>query len=469
MFGGSRLPREGRALGKVEISIPLVTWRDGRPRFFASKVHRELGYKGEDLRHGKDGAWFTVDEAVKWSEARQLDLAEKRAAIASGATTVKKTANARRRDAAGLVTVSQVVEALFKIPRMNGKEVVEGKKKRPPLSKSTVRYYHGGRNLLEKFEDGVVWHEPAADLTGPVLDKLLDEIEIANGLDMARCVRATVAAAFSNGRQAKPKLVHHNPTRDMETTLPIPDPRVRPASVIEIVTLIDVADALGFPDFGDMVAAGVWLGQRKNDRLAVSEGAVSGDGVLFAPSKKKKSGERLLIPLSAVMRQRRAAARARRRDWKVKPIAMFPRDATGRAWVPDWYDKVFRAVRHVAAFGEPARDKEGKLTRDAHLVFGKGRDVAGEIAAAGIAPLASIADLRDQDLRDTCFSWLAWAGASKFQIAGFSGHAFGRDDRILKHYVSIPPSFAREGMALLETWYAAQLAALEGQRMEAGL
>lgn len=466
MFSGSRLPREGRALGKVEISIPLVTWRDGRPRFFASKVHRDLGYKGEDLRHGKDGAWFTLDEAIEWSRTRQLDLAQKRAAIAGGQTTARKTANAARRTA-GLVTVSQVVEALFQIPRMNGKEVVEGKKKRAPLSKSTVRYYRSGRNLLEKFDGGVVWHEPAADLTGPVLDKLLDEIEIANGLDMARSVRALVAAAFRNGRMAK--VVRHNPTHDMETTLPIPEPRVRPASVIEIVTLIDVADALGFPDFGDMVAAGVWLGQRKNDRLAVSEGAVNGDGVLFSPSKKKKAGERLLIPLSAVMRQRRAAARARRRDWKVKPIAMFPRDATGRAWVPDWYDKVFRAVRHVAAFGELARDEKGALTRDAHLVFGKKRDVAGEIAAAGIAPLASIADLRDQDLRDTCFSWLAWAGASKFQIAGFSGHAFGRDDRILKHYVSIPPSFAREGLALLEAWYAAQLAAIEGQRMEAGM
>ncbi|WP_287391531.1 hypothetical protein, partial [Mesorhizobium sp.] len=90
MFAGSRLPREGRAMGKVEINIPLVTWRDGRPRFFASKVHRQLGYKGEDLRHGKSGPWFTVEEAIAWSDARQLELKQKRAAIAAGETTVKK-------------------------------------------------------------------------------------------------------------------------------------------------------------------------------------------------------------------------------------------------------------------------------------------------------------------------------------------------------------------------------------------
>jgi len=68
-------------MGKVEISIPLVTWSDGRPRFFASPAARALGYAGEDLCHGPElrgrriGAWFSLEECMAWSQARQAELA----------------------------------------------------------------------------------------------------------------------------------------------------------------------------------------------------------------------------------------------------------------------------------------------------------------------------------------------------------------------------------------------------------
>ena len=54
-------------VGKVTVSIPHVTWREGRPRFIPGRHLRAEGFKGRDLRHD-DGRWFTIDEAAAWSE-----------------------------------------------------------------------------------------------------------------------------------------------------------------------------------------------------------------------------------------------------------------------------------------------------------------------------------------------------------------------------------------------------------------
>ena len=115
---------------------------------------------------------------------------------------------------------------------------------------------------------------------------------------------------------------------------------------------------------------------------------------------------------------------------------------------------------------KPPRAKSAKATAwnktaDHAAKVLKGRDVKALLTGAGIEPMPSLADWTDKHCRDTCLSWLALAGADDFEIAGFSGHAFGEDKRILKHYVAVPPEFARRGMVKLEAWYAAQCGALE--------
>jgi hypothetical protein len=128
-------------------------------------VHRAIGFKGEDLRHGKAGPWFSLDEAIAWSQRRQAELEEKREKIAAGETTVQKTANAAERARlAGVVTISQLVEAFTtKNPRMQGVPIIDGRKRRKPLAAATVRGYKGSARLLEHLEDGAAWHEPADD------------------------------------------------------------------------------------------------------------------------------------------------------------------------------------------------------------------------------------------------------------------------------------------------------------------
>lgn len=456
-------------MGRVEINIPLVTWRDGRPRFFASKVHRELGYKGEDLRHGARGAWFTLEEAIAWSKVRQIELAEKRAAIRSGETTVRKTAKAAAKARAdGRISISQVMEAYLSSPRMQGRAVVQGKKKRRPLAETTIGNYRKSVNCLRNFEGGAWWHEPADDLTGPVLDGLVDAIEQAHGLAQARAVRGVISVAFASGR--RDRLVSHNPAADSQETLPMLPRRVRPATVLEFVTLIAGADALGLHDVADMLCAGAWTAQRQNDRRSLTDAQISADGIMFAPHKKDASGQRLLIPCSAMLAARLDAARARRKGRKVQTIApqVFLWEAGNVAWTEGRYGKVFRMLRQAVAFGTPAlEEKTGKVDKEWKALFGP-RDVAAELAAAGVQLLPSVADLRDQDMRDTCLSWLARAGCNKWQVAGFSGHAFGGGEAVLGHYVDIDPSFAQEGMKKLEAWFARQLAELNGRAVEAG-
>lgn len=464
------------AMGIVTIRIPLVTWRDGRPRFIPGARARALGLQGVDLRWPAGveadfaahmprpgvrnlGRWLTLDEAIIWSKMMQVEIERLRKAVDDGATTPRKLQNAAARAGRSLVTVGQLCQSFDASPRMQGREVAEGRKKRRPLAANTIRYYRNAGRLLERLDGGRVWNAPAVELTGRALTGVLDRVEVLHGLAQARAVRAYVSVVFAHGRRGR--RVAHDPVAALEESLPVLAARVRPASVAELEHLVAVADALGLPDLGDVVMAGVWTGQRQNDRLALLSSAIGPDGILFAPNKKERGGqvERLLVPLASRLAARLEAARERRRAWRVKPLHVFACEATGQAWKADWYRKVYRQVRHAAATGRAETDAAGRLTRNAATVFGL-IDVPARLAAAGLSPMPSLADLRDQDLRDTCLSWLPLAGADRFEIAGFSGHAFGQSEQVLRHYVAIPPEFARRGMARLEAWYDAQLGAL---------
>ncbi|RWE95751.1 hypothetical protein [Mesorhizobium sp.] len=451
MFAGSRLPREGRAMGKVEINIPLVTWRDGRPRFFASKVHRQLGYKGEDLRHGKSGPWFTVEEAIAWSDARQLELKQKRAAIAAGETTVKKVANAAERARlAGVVTISQLVEAfLDRNPRMKGVPIIDGKKRRMPLAAATVRGYKGSARLLEQLEDGAAWHEPADDMTPKVLTGILDKVEIKHGLAQARAMRAMISAAYGFGRsKAGGYLVRHNPVAGLENTLPVLEPRIRVGSIAEMVHFVACCDALGFPDIGDSIVLGLYTAQRQADRLALEDSKITSEGILF--HQRKKGGQPLLIPMIEMLRDRVVAAGERRLDWRLNYPHVLIDERLRRPWDDHRYRKAFRVLRHAAAFGT-LESVKGKVTPMAAQLLGA-LDVRAVLEAAGLKPMPSLNDFHDQDLRDTAVTWLALAQNDKWEIASITGHSLKSIDEILKHYFGLHPDLARSGMAKMEKW-----------------
>jgi RNA 3'-terminal phosphate cyclase len=96
-------------------------------------------------------------------------------------------------------------------------------------------------------------------------------------------------------------------------------------------------------------------------------------------------------------------------------------EVTRRPFEADWYRKVFREVR-----------------------------------AAAVLSCASLADFRDQDLRDTAVTWLALAECNKFEIAAITGHSLKSIDTILAHYLGLHPELARSAIGKLVTYLEAR-------------
>lgn len=464
------------AMGKVEIRIPLVTWRDGRPRFIPGPAVRALGLPGTDLRFpegaGPDyqpamlrpgdkntGRWFSLDEAIAWSKAMQEEIATKRRDVATGRTTPRKLRNAQVRGAASYLTVGQLVESFLdpqQNPRMGGKEIVQGRKTRRPLRANTIRYYRGGAATLERLDNGRVWLAPAAALSSTALEGILDKVEIAHGLAQARTVRSLLSVAYGWG--CGRKMVHFNPVAAMETRLPVLKPRVHWARPHELDVFLRGCDALGCPEVADLVCAGAWTGQRQADRLSLRFNQITADGILFRPEKKERAGQQLLIPMSSTLAARLEAARRRRQDWPVQSTHVFLNEKARRPWSAPWWRAVFRVLRLAISTGEIERDKKGQPTKAAAATLGD-IDIRSRLQAAGVPITPELGKLRDQDMRDTAVTWLGLAGCDKFEIAGFTGHAFGTDDKVLAHYLAIPPDFAKRGMEKLEAWHAEQMTA----------
>lgn len=421
----------GSPMGKATIDIPLVTWRDGRPRFFASPSQRALGFKGESLRHGDDGPWFTVEECMAWSEQMRERIALARAAAsARGRQGRPRKIERPTGKPSELVTLAQVVEDfLDRDPRNKGREVREGRKVRAARSLHTVRMYRKCAAALEKTEGRRAWLRPVANCTVPETGRIIDEIEKAHGLSTARQTRAMLSQAF--GFAVGRKVMAFNPVRLLDERLPVPEARVRPADFGELMALLAAADRIvGRPDVGDVIACGALHGASQADRLEQSLGALE-DGVLRW--RRGKTGAEVILPVPAMLAARLEAAAVRRRTWKVQPLTLFVDEKTRRPFKGDWYRTLYGAVRAAAVAGDPDR---------------------------GIAPCPSVADLRDQDLRDTCLTWLERAGCDDAEIGSVSAHAFARQASILRHYVKRhDPKKAARAMAKLEAWLAEQTAA----------
>lgn len=426
-------------MGKATISIPLITLRpDGlggyRPRYIPGARHRKLGLKGEDLRH-PDGTWFSLDECAAWSRAR-LELVEKLTA---------STPKVRRRvlaDVKGRITVGELFERWFKSPRLTGVSLVEGKKHRRPLLPATVRFYRNAANQLEALDEGRVWQSPAAAISSAMISDpargILHRIEVKHGLATARAMRAALIGAYAWGITAR--LVSHNPAAGMATTLPVPAPRLRVGSMAEMRHLVAAADAIGRADVGDAIVLGLWTGQRQQSRIELCDGQITADGILFRQGKKH--GEPLLIPAAPELAKRLAAARERRRGWRVNYPHVVLDEVSKAPFKADWYRHVYAQVRKAATNGvlEDGTVPPKPLSPTLRVRY-------------RLKPMASLAGFRDQDLRDTAVTWLAIAGSTKAEISSITGHSPKSIDDILKHYLGQHPDLARSAIGKLVAWY----------------
>jgi hypothetical protein len=313
---------------------------------------------------------------------------------------------------------------------MQGKPTIDGRKRRAPLQPSTIRGYRGSVRLVAGLDGARFWVLPLTESSARNLSALIDRAEIDHGLAQARATRAMLQAAFKWALAAR--VITRNPMKLVEDTLPVLPPRLRVATVGEFLAFVDAADALGLPQVADMACLAVFTTQRQGDRLAVTwndaarTGAIGSMRLDVTFRQGKKKGEPLVIPLNQMTQLRLDAARHRRRAAALQWPQLVIDESTNSPFKPDWYRKVFRTVRDRASLEQP-----------------------------------SIADLRDQDWRDTGLSWANFAGCTKGEIGSLSGHAFTGREAVLRHYVANDVALAASALAKVAQWFDDQVSRME--------
>jgi len=441
-------------MGKVTVTLPNVSWREGRPRFNPGAPIVALGFKSEVLRH-PDGRWYTFEEAHTWALQRAAEIEAARTAKAQGA---KLPARAKVR----LFTVADLFETWWQHPTMLGKAVTEGKHTFKPNSPATVRSYKQKARVIEQ-DEPALWGAACAALDKVIMFNLYERIAIKRGLATGvGCIR-TISAAFSFGmrRGLVPFAVNPAEKLGMET----PAPRLRVAEREEIRHLVKTADILGREDMGDSIMLGVWTGQRQGDRLElVDEGLLKRRRIF----RQRKTGAIVAIPEAQRLTVRLAAAKVRRKAKGdvVQRLQLIIDERNNRAFGADHYRHLFAAIRDVAVHGlvEAANGDRVVLVPERaarpirHDLPGVRGLKDGEAETFGnlpriVEPMPSLAGFRDQDLRDTAVTWLALAGCTVPEIAAVTGHSLQSITSVLEHYLARHPELADHAIAKLVTWH----------------
>jgi hypothetical protein len=197
------------------------------------------------------------------------------------------------------------------------------------------------------------------------------------------------------------------------------------------------------PSLGDSIMLGLFTGQRQGDRLALEDAGLFDGRRRF---RQNKTGVVVAIRETAQLASRLEEARTRVAKIALKfglekekrPITIIVDEHTGRAWNADTYRHVFAEIRAAAAAGILDEEATAKARHPEKIWR--------------IAPCPSLAEKRDQDLRDTAVTWLARAGATLPEIAGVTGHSLASIHDILKHYLAVTPELGDAAIAKLTAW-----------------
>ncbi|MAU21064.1 MAG: hypothetical protein CMH13_11090 [Martelella sp.] len=376
--------------------IKYVSWRNGRPRFSPSPTLRQRGYQPHDLRR-EDGEWMTAGEALDWSRAFEREAAALKSAV-------DKRRN--RRPAPPPKPVSfYTVEQLLRDFEMS-----QAFRDR---AQNTQRDYRQKIRSIERHLPDA-WKAEAEALTQPICFGMYDELRGKTGLPTANAAMRILGIAFSWGMsRGKLPAVTVNPAHKLK--LKKEEPRVRAGEREEIEHLIATADKLNRPEIGDMIALGVWSGQRQGDRLAYQVAGRGNGRVMLRQSKTKALVD---IREFSELKKRLDAAQARRKLAKVVSSHVILDERSWTPFKPDHYRHVYDEVRRHAA-----------------------------------KTMRSCATLRDQDLRDTAVTWLFRAGCTIGEICAITGHSLQTATQILEHYFARHPELADSAIDKVELWW----------------
>ncbi|MVA23184.1 tyrosine-type recombinase/integrase [Agrobacterium vitis] len=404
-IGLQHQPRNLSDLVMVKPSTPkirYVAWRNGRPRFNPSETLRARGHAGQDLKD-EAGNWLKEAECHAWSQsfARQLEeeARQNRRKKPGRPRAATEAAPARR----GL-TLETLLENWLNTAR--NPDMAD----RQP---NTIRDYRQKIGVIEKRAPDI-WYSAAEALSKQICLGLYDKLRSECGLHTAHAVLRVLGIALQWGmdRGHLPSMLI-NPAHKLK--MKTPPPRVRAATKAEIVHLVNVADAIGRPELGDMITLAVWSGQRQNDRL---EFTFAGREAGRIKLKQSKTNALVSMPEAEAIKNRLDAAVQRRKEAGIISPYVILDERRWQPFKPDYYRHLFEDLRRHATKSMP-----------------------------------SLKTLRDQDLRDTAVTWLSNAGCTPQEICSITGHSYQTIHEVMKHYNAMTEEQADNAMAKMVRWH----------------
>ncbi len=449
----------------AQIKIPYIAWRDDRPRFKPGNRERALGFKDQDLKHD-DGRWFTLDETRRWAKAKQQEIATARQ---NGRREMSPTAAPGRRlcdllhdwlKSPAVLRLSpktqdgyrKQINAIIFRPLKSEKEYAAWLTS-PELTRLDPKVQAQYITSVTAYKNRRVKPEPTREPFGlspvkaigtPEIYAFLEYQAATRGLHMARASRAVIQAAFSWGRKSIVWRLPNNPADDLG--LENPEERIVIWSDAEIRHIIAGADMMGRPSIGDSIMLGLFTGQRQGDRLALEDAGLVDGRRKF---RQSKTGAVVTIKETPQLTLRLDAARVRVAelalryglDKEKRPSTVLVCESTGQAWNQNTYANNFARLRAAAAAG--VLDEEATT---------QAREQGRSEPVWRLAPMPTVAEKRDQDLRDTSVTWLARAGSTLPEIAGVTGHSLASIHNIMKHYLQISPELGDAAIDKLVAW-----------------
>ena len=218
-----------------------------------------------------------------------------------------------------------------------------------------------------------------------------------------------------------------------EVSRDTPPGRIRPWTVAEFRAMVAAADALGLPSIGDSIVLGLDSSWSWADRAALPWSRLVADRLRTATALsdpdadrigRQKTGRVGGAPLTSLGRARVALIRARQAAMPAHPTHVLISEATGRPYNPDGshYRRQFEKVRKHAALTVP-----------------------------------SCREIRDQDLRDTAFTWMKNAGLSDDGIASRTLQSRQHIGQLGDaHYGEIGPEISDPAAALFDAYLIKQ-------------
>lgn len=413
-------------------------YRDGRPRWIPSQGLRAAGWRARDL---KDAAGAFLSEGLSRDAAREINAAVaawRRGEPVDAAFASIAPAGAVAPDAAGgplPVAVDRLSIGRLLDAYLESREFLA-------LAASTQTGY---RSSLKRLVDTLAGYaalpaapdDPAyllavatiraanvsifapAETAAGITDLLYTaywKLNDAVGKHQAYAVMAAASAWLAWARRHQSRTIQNWAKEVRRDT---PPGRIRPLTWAEVEALVRAADRLGLPSIGDAVVLGLDLSWSQGDRLALTWDRCKNGRALTGAEGRQKTGRVGGTPMTSLGRARVAQILLRQRAMPARPTHVIWSEVTNAPWSADLYRKHFPRVRAEAARACP-----------------------------------SVADARDQDLRDTAFTWMTNAGMDNSQIASRTlqsrAHIAQLGD---KNYGEIGPEIADAGAAQLDAYF----------------